>query len=557
MDGKGICYLIGAGPGDAGLFTLKGLACLAKADVVYYDALAAESLLASAPATAEKVYVGKRAAQHAWPQEKICAALCADVRAGKTVARLKGGDPYLFGRGGEEALALAADGLPFEVVPGVTSALAASAYAGIPLTHRNCSTGVTFVTGHEADGKGASGDARVDWATLAKLVAQGHTLCVYMGMSRLETIASELVAGGAPGDCPAAAIRWGTTPVQRTVTGTLADLAARCRDAELQAPAMIVIGRVAALRERLQWFETKPLFGKTVLVTRARAQASELRTMLEEQGASVRELSAIRIEPVAPAFPEELPQLLRDASASAPCRVLPDGASSCDVVTQAVLSLREGYADWTVFTSVNGVSAVFERLVQLSLDARVLARCRVAAIGTGTEAALAQRGIRADLVPETFTGEGLFAAYQQHLTNLRGVRFLLLRADIGRDALPNLLAESGAIVRDVAVYHTVDEEPPEECVRAALLGDPSAPGSSGEGGVDVITFASSGTVRSFAKQASSILPELLKREKRPFFASIGPVTSQTLRELGLPVDAEAAPHTLPGLTETVCRCFVD
>ncbi len=537
---RGICYLIGAGPGDPGLITVRGAECLKQADIVYYDALCAPELLALVPACAERIYVGKRAAEHALPQQEICRKLCEDVAAGKIVARLKGGDPYLFGRGGEEALALSEAGLRFEIVPGVTSAIAASAYAGIPVTHRNCATGVTFVTGHESDGKNADDPSAVDWVLLAKL---NHTICIYMGMSRLRQICAALMAGGVEAGRPVGVVQWGTTARQRMTTGTLETIADVCEKEGLAAPAMIVVGNVVDFHDKLNWFMKRPLFGKKVLVTRARAQASDLGDMLSRHGADVAELPAIRIEPVeVKATANVISQIKNRQPLSE------DDLVSCDTVTAAlikIMGMRTGDGtesqnpDWVVFTSANGVNIVFSRMDWFGLDARVFAGVKVAAIGTGTAKSLKEKGIFADLVPDAFTGEGLFDALQMREQTLGGMTVMLLRADLGREALPNLLREKGVAVDDIVIYRTMEEIVAEEEIAAAL------------DGIRCITFASSGTVRNFVKQVGVRLSSLTEGENRPRFVSIGPITSNTMRELQLPVDAEAAPHTLSALVDSV------
>jgi uroporphyrinogen III methyltransferase/synthase len=403
----------------------------------------------------------------------------------RCVVRLKGGDPFVFGRGGEEAEALIAAGVDFEVVPGVTSAIAAPAYAGIPVTHRGIATSVTVVTGHEDPTKSES---HTDWRALA---TAGGTLVVLMGAGRIEDIATELVAGGLSPDTPVAAVRWGTRPDQRTIRGRLADAAAL----GVEAPSAIVIGDVAALD--LGWFERRPLFGRRVVVTRAREQASELAERLERLGAQVVELPAITLEPV----DFDLPDLSTFA--------------------------------WVVFTSANGVAHFFERGVRAAgLDARALAGTRIAAIGPGTARALDARGVRADLVPERFVAESLLAAFPAPATP--GDRVLIPRAEVARDALPAGLVERGYDVTVLAVYRTVTATPDEADLATVRAG-----------AVDAITFTSSSTVANFCDVVGS-LPE-----PQPPVVSIGPVTSATAREHGLRVDAEGDPHDLDGLVAAV------
>jgi uroporphyrinogen III methyltransferase/synthase len=473
-------YLVGAGPGDPGLLTRRGAALLAAADVVVYDRLAHPSLLALAPPDAERIDVGKAPGQPGATQAEINAVLVEHGRAGRTVVRLKGGDPFVFGRGGEEAEALLQAGVPFAVVPGITSAIAAPAYAGIPVTHRGLSTHVTVVTGHEDPAKGTTD---TDWGALARA---GGTLVILMGARGVAEIAARLIEHGRAPDTPVAAVRWGTLPEQRTIRTTLAEAAG----AGIAAPSAIVVGPVAALD--LAWFETRPLFGRSIVVTRAREQASGLRARLEELGAEVLELPSIVIEPVDFAPPE----LARYS--------------------------------WLVFTSANGVDAFFDRgLAPAGLDSRALGSVQVAAIGPGTAGALARRGIRADLVPERFVAESLLEAFPPGSGN---ERVLLARAERARDVLPEGLAERGYEVDVLAVYRTVQANPhPEDLGRVR------------DGRVDAITFTSSSTVTNFCDVVGG-LPD-----PQPLVVSIGPVTSATARERGLRVDAEADPHTIDGL----------
>jgi uroporphyrinogen III methyltransferase/synthase len=471
-------YLVGAGPGDPGLLTRRGAELLALADVVVYDRLASSALLALAPASAERVDVGKAPGRAAMSQEAINDLLVARGKEGKHVVRLKGGDPFVFGRGGEEAEACIAAGIDFEVVPGVTSAIAAPAYAGIPVTHRGVSTHVTIVTGHEDPEKGTSD---TDWDALARA---GGTLVILMGAGRIIEIVDALQRGGRAPDTPVAAVRWGTRPEQRTIRATLATIA----DAGVESPSAIVVGGVSELD--FGWFERRPLFGVSVVVTRAREQASELRARLEALGAEVVELPAIAIEPLS----FELPQL--------------------------------GEYEWAVFTSANGVDAFFDRgLAASNLDARALASVRVAAIGPGTSDALARRGIIADLVPERFVAESLLEAFPAGTG-----RVLLARAEVARDILPEGLAAKGYSVDVLPVYRTVSVAPgPDELERVRA------------GAVDAITFTSSSTVTNFCDAVGPFAAA------QPRVVSIGPVTSETTRARGLRVDAEADPHTIDGL----------
>jgi uroporphyrinogen III methyltransferase / synthase len=471
-------FLVGAGPGDPGLLTRRGAEVLAAADVVVYDRLAAPALLDLARPDAERLSVGKAPGRAEASQDEINALLVAHARAGRRVVRLKGGDPFVFGRGGEEAEALRDAGLAFEVVPGVTSALAAPAYAGIPVTHRGLARSVTIVTGHEDPTQDAAG---VDWAALARA---GGTIVVLMGASRIDAIAHELRDAGLPADTPVAAVQRGTRPDQATLRATLDTIG----DAAPSAPAAIVVGPVAALD--LAWFERRPLFGRTVVVTRAREQASGLRATLEALGAAVEELPAIVLEPL----PVTLPDLPRFA--------------------------------WLVLTSANGVRALFDALHATGRDARALAGLRVAVIGPGTAAALDACGVRADLIPDRYVAEALLDAFPPAQP---GEAVLLARAARARDVLPDGLAARGYTVEVLPVYAT-RPAPPDPDVVAALR----------DGRVDAVTFTSSSTVTNFCDAVGPL-------EHPPLVVSIGPVTSGTARERGLPVDAEAREHTIDGL----------
>jgi len=484
-------YLVGAGPGDPGLITVRGAALLRACDVVVYDRLANPELLELVPASAERVFVGKAPGAVEMTQDDINALLVARGRTGRAVVRLKGGDPFVFGRGGEEAEELIAAGVAFEVVPGITSSIAAAAYAGIPVTHRGVSTHFTVVTGHEDPAKGRTD---VDWETLARA---GGTLVILMGVGNRREIAARLIAGGRSADTPVAAIRNGTRNDQRTVRATLGTIA----DAEVSSPSAIVVGEVAALD--LAWFEERPLFGRSVVVTRAREQASGLRAKLEMLGAEVVELPSIAIEPVAFTLPP-----LADF-------------------------------EWIVFTSANGVGAFFERgLDRSGLDSRALAGLRVAAIGPGTAAALRARGIRADLVPERFVAESLLDAFPE--PGARGAGVLLARAEQARDVLPAGLGERGYRVDVLPVYRTVRAEP-----------DPAAVDRVRRGDVDAITFTSSSTVTNLCDLLGTV------PDPQPLVISIGPVTSRTAIERRLRVDVEAVEHTIDGVVGALLAAWAD
>lgn len=477
-------YLVGAGPGDPGLLTLRGAEVLGRAHVVVHDRLSAVELLDLAPEAAERIDVGKAPRRHRMTQDDINALLVERGLTGQTVVRLKGGDPFVFARGSEEAHALAAAGVPYEVVPGITSALAVPAYGGIPVTQRFSSTSFTVVTGHEDP---SSGDGTVDWDAVANT---GGTLVILMGVGRWRQIADRLLAAGRSPDTPAAAVRWGTRPDQHTVRATLATLA----DHPLEAPSVIVVGPVAA--EDLNWFEGRPLFGRTVVVTRARAQASAFAHELRSLGASVIEAPTIEV-----VDPSDGGAALRAAAAD--------------------LSSGTGAYDWLVVTSVNGVARTFDHLP----DARALAGVRVAAVGTATAEALADRRIVADLVPERFVAEGLIDVFPAPPPG--GGRVLLARAQVARNELPDALRAMGWEVDDVAAYRTAP---------AAVADDVAERIAA----ADAVTFTSSSTVTNLvAAVGADRVP--------PVVASIGPVTTATARKLGLEVTVEATPHTTDAL----------
>ena len=499
MPARGFVSLIGAGPGDPGLLTLRGVEALARADVVVYDYLANPALLAHARPDAERVYVGKKAGSHTLSQDEINALLVGHGAAGKFVARLKGGDPFVFGRGGEEAMALAGAGIPFEVVPGISSAVAAPAYAGIPVTHRGLASSFAVITGHEDPAKDESA---IDWSRLATGV---DTLVFVMGVGNLPKIVERLVAHGRPSDTPVALVRWGTMPGQHTVTGILADIVQKVQAAGLKPPAVTIVGPVAGLRADLRWFEDRPLFGQRVLVTRTRQQASVLSKRLQALGAEAIELPTIRIEPPASWAPLD-----------------------------AAVAGLSGY-DWIVFTSVNGVEAFWQRLQRAGLDARALHGVRLAAIGPATASALEDCGLRADCVPREYVAEAVAA----ELGNVAGRWVLLPRADIARPALAVLLRAAGANVEEVDAYRTVRPETEPEALHHLLSR------------VSVATFSSSSTVRNLAEMATEAGLDLREELSEATIACIGPITADTARELGLPVHVVARQYTIEGLVEAL------
>jgi uroporphyrinogen III methyltransferase / synthase len=490
----GVVYLVGAGPGDPGLMTARSLALIGSADAIYYDRLIPPGALDGARKGAELVYVGKAPGVPSVPQEEIGERLIEAARSGKSVVRLKGGDPFVFGRGGEEGEALREAGVEFELVPGITAGVAASAYAGIPVTHRDDASAVAFVTGHEDPEKKESA---LDWEALAHFPG---TLVFYMGVKRLGDNAAALIAAGRDADEPAAAVERGTMEGQRTVVATLGTLAEAVAREQVKAPALIVVGQVVARRESLAWLERRPLFGKRVVVTRARAQASGLAKTLRNLGAEVVELPAIRIEPTI----------------------------ESDEVRGAVA--RIGDYSLIVLTSPNGVRLLFEALRNAGLDARSLAGATVAAIGPGTARALAKCGIAADIVPERFVAESLVESLAA--VEVSDKRVLIARAAEARDVIPEHLEGRGAEVDVVALYETVREEPGAEAIDAAQA-------------ADYVTFTSSSTVRNLTEALGDRFP----RDAR--IVSIGPVTSEAAVDAGLEVDVEAERHDIDGLVSAL------
>jgi uroporphyrinogen III methyltransferase/synthase len=497
VSGPGKVYLIGAGPGDPELLTCKGRRILQQADAILFDHLAPAALLDLAPPAAERMYVGKKKSLHAFTQEEICAMLIERAQRGLTVVRLKGGDPLIFGRGGEEAEALADAGIPFELVPGVTSPLGIGAYAGVPLTHRGRSTSVSFVTGHSVDA--------VNWST----VGQADTLVIFMGVFAFADIARALITAGRSPETPAIAVRWATRPDQESIAGTLATLPRLIAEGGMKPPATIVVGEVVRLREKLNWFERLPLFGRRIVTTRARGQAEALTFRLKELGADVVEMPTIEIQPAADYGPLD-----------------------------RALSELAAY-DWLIFTSANGVRFFLERLDASAVDLRAL-RARICAIGPATRAAIEALHLKVDLMGREYVAEGLLAAFAAH--DLAGRRVLLPRAAVARDLVPVELAKRGARVDVVEAYRTV--APADAADRAARV-------FGGERKPDCITFTSSSTVQNFAAVAGA---EALAGVK---VATIGPVTTATARGLGIAVAAEARVFTADGLVDAVLGLYND
>jgi len=492
---QGRVYLVGAGPGDPGLLTLRGRDCLARADVIIYDRLANPQLLIQARADAERIYVGKEASRHALSQEEINQLLVDRARQGQVVCRLKGGDPFVFGRGGEEAEALVAAGIPFEVVPGVTSAVAAPAYAGIPVTHRHYSSSLAILTGHEDPTKDESA---IHWDRLATGV---DTLVFLMGVHYLPEMVQQLLAHGRPPETPVALVRWGTHPRQETLVGTLANIVQKVAEAGFQPPAVTVVGEVVSLREKLRWFETQPLFGQRVLVTRARAQASALSALLRERGAEPVEFPVIQIRPLD--FQARLKEL---AAAEFPF-------------------------DWLIFTSANGVEIFFAGLREIGRDARALGRAKLGALGPATGAALTERHLLVDYCPSKFLAEQFLAEFPEPVA---GQHILIPRAREARELLPEALQARGADVEVLPVYETVRDGEGAEAIQRQL--------TAGE--IDLVTFTSSSAVQHFVALVG-LVPSGVK------VACIGPVTADSAREKGLRVDIVAEEHTIPGLVQAL------
>ena len=499
---KGTVYLVGAGPGDAGLLTMRGAELLARADVVVYDALVNQDLLRLAPRHAEIIYGGKRARNHAIPQEELNALLVAKAKEGKTVVRLKGGDPYIFGRGGEEAEELVEANVPFEVIPGVSSIVAGPNYAGIPLTHRDHCSSFTVITGHEDPTKD---DTAVDWDQVAK--APG-TKVILMGVQRIAELAGSLMAGGLDPNTPVGMIRWGTTGRQQSIEGTLANIAEVVSKTDFKPPAITVIGDVVKLRKKLNWAEHRPLFGQRIVVTRTREQASQLSKQLTERGAEVIEIPTIRIE-------------------------APDDRAT---LVDAMAGLGE--YDWLIFTSPNGVAQFFEYFFKSFEDVRDLGALRIAAVGPATAAKLAELHLKVDLMPEHYVSSDIAKAFKA-FQNIENIRMLLLRAQVANPELVRALEDLGAIVDDVSVYKTVPET--EDRTGAAARFN--------EQGADWITFTSASTVQNF--HARFDLSATLQKFPKLQTASIGPETSKAIRALRLEPTVEAKVHTIDGLLKAL------
>ncbi len=476
---------------------MRGLACLKKSQVLIYDRLVDRRLLRHVPPEVERIYAGKRPGGHTMSQGAINALLVQKAREGLVIARLKGGDPFVFGRGGEEAEALAEAGIPFEIVPGITSAVAAPAYAGIPVTHRGRSSSFAVVTGHEDPLKETSD---LNWE---KLSTATGTLCFLMGMGNLPLIAEELMRHGRDPQTPVALIRNGTRALQETLTGTLEDVARKAEGAGFKPPAVILVGEVVALRQKLRWFERRPLFGRRIVVTRAREQAGELSALLEERGAEVVEFPTIKIAPP----PSYVP------------------------LDRAIDRLQE--YEWLVFTSINGVESFFRRLQNSGRDVRSLAGLKICAIGPRTEKGLSSRGIQVDLVPEEYRAEAIIEGFREQVKGNEKV--LIPRAREAREILPRELRQMGLGVEVVDAYQALREEEDSRELRRMLFSS----------GVDAVTFTSSSTVKNFIEMLGESDPA--GAMQGVLTACIGPVTADTAREMGLPVGAVAEEYTIEGL----------
>ncbi len=502
---SGIVYLIGAGPGDPGLLTVRAKELIETCEVIVYDYLANKKFLEYARADAEIIYVGKKGGDHTLTQEKINELIVNIARDGKNVARLKGGDPYVFGRGGEEAEELVEAGIKFEVVPGVTAGVAAAAYAGIPITHRSATSTMAFITGHEDPTKDKSSIA---WDKIATGVG---TIVFYMGVKNLPYITKKLMENGRNGDTPVAIVRWGTRPNQQTWTGTLETISEIAKKENIKAPSLIIVGEVVSLRNKLNWFEQKPLFGKKIIVTRARAQASAFLNRLEELGASTVEFPTIET-------------------------VDPESWDSFDKAVD-----NAGSYDWMIFTSVNGVSQMLKRLKETRRDIRELAGPKICAIGKKTAETLETLGIKVSLVPDEFRAEGILKS----IGDVDGLKIVIPRAEEAREILPKVLAEKGAKVDVVTTYRTIRPSGLKEDLLKMIR----------DGEIDMVTFTSSSTVSNFVSMFEK--SEFAEIKGKIKVASIGPITTETAKKFGFIIDAEPEEFTIDGLLESIVEFYSD
>ncbi len=502
MAKNGKVYIIGAGPGDPGLFTIKGLNCLKEADVIVYDYLVSIEIIQQAKESARLIYAGKKGGDHILSQDEINQLLVEEAGKGNAVARVKGGDPFIFGRGGEEAEILAQSGIPFEVVPGVTSASAVPAYAGIPLTHREHTSTVAFVTGHE---DAAKDESDIDWESVSGI----GTIVFLMGVKNLRSITANLMVHGKHADTPAALIRWGTTEDQETLTGTISDIAGKAEKKKFSPPAIFVVGSVVDLRNTLNWYETKPLFGKGIVITRPEAQAGEFASLLHAEGARVINFPTIKIVP--PVSYDGLDRAIGDLSSY----------------------------QWIIFTSANGVAFFLRRLKELGRDIRDLKDLRICTIGPATAAQLEYLGVRVDLVPDEFISEGVVKAFEK--IDLTRRKILLPRAETARDVIPEGLEKLGATVDVVTAYKTVNSGKDKSELENLMR----------EGKVDVITFTSPSTLYNFME----IMGQNYVTPKGVRIACIGPVTATAVKKAGLPADIVQERYTIRGLVETLTIYF--
>lgn len=495
---KGYVYLVGAGPGDVGLITVKGLECIKQADVIVYDRLANPRLLSYAKGDAKYIYVGKTPDHHTLKQEEINQVLVDEALKNQVVTRLKGGDPYVFGRGGEEGETLREAGVPFEVVPGITSAIAVPSYAGIPVTHRHLTSSFTVITGHEDPLKASS---QINWLRLAE---DPGTLIFLMGVGHLKEIVHQLVTNGKSDQTSIALIRWGTRPEQQVVVGTLATIVEEVERAGLTSPAIIIVGEVVKMRDTLSWFEQKPLFGQRILVTRAREQASAFSQMIEESGGEAWEAPTIVI----------------------------DSAAQTPALKEAVANASD--YDWLIFTSVNGVRAFFDCMKESGLDIRSLGAAKICAIGPKTREALEDKGLVVAAMPEKFVAESVIDCLKPLLSP--GEKILLPRSDLARQVLVETLRDMGMVVDEVIAYRTKTVDRFDEEIREKLAAH----------AISIVTFTSSSTVKNFmALIGDTALLEGVK------LASIGPVTTKALADYGLTPDIEASDYTIQGLFDAI------
>ena len=495
-----IVYLVGSGPGDPGLITVKGLECIKKADVIVYDYLVNSVLLRNARKDVELIYVGKKGNQHTMEQDDINQLLVDKANENKIVTRLKGGDPYVFGRGGEEAIVLKDNNIAFEVVPGITAAIASPNYAGIPVTHRTCTSTFGLITGHEDPTKDQSD---VDWEKLSTGLG---TLTFYMGIKNLPNIVNQLIKHGRSKDTPVAVIRWGTTTHQETVTGTLSTIVEIAKD--IKPPAITIVGEVVNLRDQLNWFESRPLFGKTIIVTRSRDQASVFSDQLIELGANVLEYPTINITD-----PDDFGPLDRELE-------------------------NLGSTDWLIFTSVNGVDAFFNRIFELGRDVRDLKGVKICSIGPSTTERIKGFHVSIDCQPPKYVAESVVEALKK-VEEIKGKRFLMPRTDIARSYIPQELEKLGAEVSDIVAYKTV----------LATDGDNIVLDKLKDGEVDIVTFTSASTVKNFVKIIGEDNLSAFKNNVQ--FASIGPITNESAEEMDIDISIKAEEYTIPGLVQAI------